>query len=56
MDNDFQKSKAEIVTGPSIRICPACGPTSIVFSGRVIAEVCDSCKRPAGEKWPGRSI
>ena len=51
MDNEM---KPQIVTGPSIRVCPICGPTVMGFSGRVIPVVCDSCAEFTDRSEKGR--
>lgn len=52
MDNQPLNQKEQVVTGPSIRVCPVCGPTAMGFAGRIIPQICESCSRHMKKEEP----
>ena len=45
-DKDILKAGGAILTGPGpLVVCNVCGPTTLMYAGRIIYKTCDRCRR-----------
>lgn len=36
---------------PIMYVCPRCGPTHVMFAGKVISRLCEECRKDASGEW-----